>query len=112
MYINNLSSEEAYLFMLGYSQLTKAEQKVIIFLHEQKYIYKGTYSSLCKDMGYEDSYTSEVNRACHRLESRNLLEIAEPKAWYFREIYLVDDWVSKMITIGKAKAKCTQNQSS
>ena len=112
MYINTLSSEDAYLFMLGYSDLTKAEQNIIIYLHEKQYKYDGTYSSLCKDMQYDDSYVSEISRACHRLSAKQIIEISEPKAWYYREIYLNNDWVEKVIAIGKEISKCTQKTSS
>lgn len=104
VYVNALDTETAYAFMVGYIKLKSIDQKIIMFLHEREYHYNGTYTQLCHDMGFQDSYSSEINRACKRLESYGILSIKAPTVWYFRDLYLVEDWTAKVIALGKENA--------
>lgn len=103
LYVNTLSVDDAYEFMVGFTKLKSLDQKIIMFLHEKEFKYTGTYTQLCHDMGYQDSYTSEVNRSCKRLESYGILTIHNPKIWYIRDIFLVENWTAKVIALGKEK---------
>lgn len=103
IYINELDTDTAYAFMVGYTKLKGIDQKVIMFLHEREYHFSGTYTQMCNEMKFQDSYVSEIHRACKRLESYGILTIKEPKMWYFRDFYLVEDWTTKVIALGKEK---------
>ena len=102
-YVNVLNADDTYKFMVGFAKLKTIDQKIIMFLHEKDYKYTGTYTQLCNDMGYQDSYTSEVNRSCKRLESYGIITIKNPKIWYIRDMFLVEDWIAKVTALGKEK---------
>lgn len=104
-YMVELNTDDAYWFMCGFATVSIAEQQIIAFLYENGGTYRGTYSSLCLDMEYSDGYTSEVNRACHRLERDKIIETSEPINWYTRYFILNKDWVQKLIAKGKENSK-------
>ena len=103
-YVSKLSVDDAYYFMVGFETLTKAEKNIVIYFIEHDYEFKGTYTNLAKDMGKDETYIAEINKACRRLSDKNLLEISEPLAWYYRHINLNKHWIDKLIAIGKDHA--------
>lgn len=103
-YVSKLSVDDAYYFMVGFETLTKAEKNIVIYFIEHDYEFKGTYTNLAKDMGKDETYIAEINKACRRLSDKNLLEISEPLAWYYRHINLNKNWIDKLIAIGKDHA--------
>ena len=107
-----LDNDEAYLFMVGFTQFTPAEKNIVIYFLAHDLVFKGTYRDLSKDMGYNESYYAEIHRACHSLENAKILEIYQPNKGYIRTIKMVKNWIEIIIQIGKGHDKCCQNQNS
>jgi hypothetical protein len=107
-----LSVNEAYRFMVGFEELTKCDKKMIIYFLEHEYKFKGTYTDLAKDMGYSDTYISEIFRSCHRLQDLRILEISEPYNHYTRTITMNKTWIDTLIEVGSKKCQNSSQEES
>lgn len=107
-----LSKDDAYHFMVAYTDLTPSEKNVVLYFLENDLYFKGNFSELSRDMGYRDTYYAEIHRACHRLQDAKILEICEPLTGYTRTITMSKEWIDILVKIGKEKTECTQDQCS
>lgn len=100
--IIELVEPDAIYFMKGFYSLTHCEQKIITFLLGQEdKTYFGTFASLGVDMGEKWSYNCVVSPAMNHLEKEGIVIQHAPSKWYHRRIELCEEWIERLVEIGK-----------
>ena len=104
MHLNFLTPSEAMQFMSGWMTLTKCEQNILLLLlasHDHE--FTGTNTEMIQKLGdkdYKKSYASAVSNSVINLDRLNLINI-QVEYWYVRTIKLDENWMKKIIKIGK-----------
>ncbi len=104
MHLNLLTPLEAMQFMSGWMTLTKCEQNILLLLLASRdHEFTGTNTEMIQKLGdkdYKKSYASAVSNSVINLDRLNLITI-QVEYWYVRTIKLDENWMKKIIKIGK-----------
>ena len=104
--LNFLTPEQALQFMTGWMNLTKCEQNILLLLLAQpNREFTGTNTDMIDILGdkdYKKSYASAVSNSLANLDKLNLITL-QVEYWYVRTIKLDNDWINKLVNLGKEK---------